>query len=1068
LATNASYYMIVQVAVPSTSGSTTDYTTVTASSQTEWNIQASVIDTTNIVDNRPPVADPNGPYTVDEGSTLQLDGSGSYDPDGDSLSYFWDLDDDKYYDDSTQVNPKYSWSEDGNYTVRLAVYDGQYWDFESTTVTVNNVPPEIYSTTYVYTLTQGNFTQTIPAVEKAQNPTSFYNYSSYSAHTGFEKPFEGKIFLYRDIITNDVSLFIIHDIDGNVYYPGIGYNSGSPNAYCSMNLTGIPSGAYLAQSDDPFEFTLSGSNAQGKWHWLYNTDGGAIGGLPTDTSWSITITPTYWWNVSNWVYHYASGENITLDMNSPITISYQAQTEPTTVETFEGTAITLGAFARDKGSDDNPLDYKFEWNDPYDLGAESSGLTPWDKLFTATHTYHEDGTYSPLLTVTDSDGASATLTFTIKVNNVAPDVFDGTDKTVDEGTKISLSGTFSDPGAYDTHTASWDWGDGFSSAGSVSEENVPPNSTGTATGSHTFSDDGTYMVVLTVQDDEGAIDVISSNVTVNNVAPTIDPLSSYTTDENSPLTLTAQATDPGSDDLIFIWNWGDGTSDTITTYYNDGVGPEPIYDPIINEVKSPGGTYPFSATDIVTHKYGDDGIYMVTLTVKDDDGGIIVVTTYVTVNNVAPTITPILPTTILEEGMPLTLLAESTDPGSDDLTFTWEFEYGPTITNIHYNDGVGPEPIYDPIINEVKSPGGTYPFSVVTINVTVNNVAPTVDTGGPYTIDENSPITLNGIGTDPGSDDLTFNWEFELGPSLSSIHYNDGVGPEPIYHPITNEIKSPGGIYPFSATDTTQHTYGDNGNYTITLTVEDDDGGKTIVTTYIIVNNVAPSILNIEAFMYVNFALRVAGEKWHSVGIILYEDGSEIWSAKVTRQPGDPDKQKATITNVKVDMTKSYIALVDYLPNDPRVNGNVWGGNPVWIDMTFEDGSTERLHHTFNVRQSDWNSTHWNHIDPWEVEFAPHLGGHNITFEASATDPGSDDLIFDWNFGDGSSFGPSIHYNNGVSPDLPKSPDINPMSATNSVVHQYSSSGTYTIILTVTDDDGGTFNMTLVITVVVE
>ena len=34
----------------------------------------------------PPVADPNGPYTGDEGSAIGLDGTGSTDPDGDPLS----------------------------------------------------------------------------------------------------------------------------------------------------------------------------------------------------------------------------------------------------------------------------------------------------------------------------------------------------------------------------------------------------------------------------------------------------------------------------------------------------------------------------------------------------------------------------------------------------------------------------------------------------------------------------------------------------------------------------------------------------------------------------------------------------------------------------------------------------------------------------------------------------------------------------------------------------------------------------------------------------------------------
>jgi hypothetical protein len=170
---------------------------------------------------------------------------------------------------------------------------------------------------------------------------------------------------------------------------------------------------------------------------------------------------------------------------------------------------------------------------------------------------------------------------------------------------------------------------------------------------------------------------------------------------------------------------------------------------------------------------------------------------------------------------------------------------------------------------------------------------------------------------------------------------------------------------------------------------------------------------------------------------------------------------------VKVDMMKNYTALVDYLPNDPDVNGNVWGGNPVWIDMTFEDGSVTRLHHTFNVRQSDWNSDHWNHIDPWEVEFAPHLGGHNITFEAHVEDQGSDDLTVLWDFGDGNYSGPNTYFNNGISPDPFPSPEINPMNAADFAVHSYSYSGTFTITLTVTDDDGAVTTFTITLEVVV-
>jgi len=45
-----------------------------------------------IITNREPVSDAGGPYNVDEGSSITLDGSGSSDPDGTIAEYSWDLD----------------------------------------------------------------------------------------------------------------------------------------------------------------------------------------------------------------------------------------------------------------------------------------------------------------------------------------------------------------------------------------------------------------------------------------------------------------------------------------------------------------------------------------------------------------------------------------------------------------------------------------------------------------------------------------------------------------------------------------------------------------------------------------------------------------------------------------------------------------------------------------------------------------------------------------------------------------------------------------------------------------
>jgi len=79
------------------------------------------------------------------------------------------------------------------------------------------------------------------------------------------------------------------------------------------------------------------------------------------------------------------------------------------------------------------------------------------------------------------------------------------------------------------------------------------------------------------------------------------------------LTFAATATDPGSDDLTFTWDWGDGTPATATTYFNDGIGPDPY--------PSSGGTFPFTATDSQVHKYAAAGSHMLALQVTDDDGG---------------------------------------------------------------------------------------------------------------------------------------------------------------------------------------------------------------------------------------------------------------------------------------------------------------------------------------------------------------------------------------------------------------------------------------------------------------
>ena len=74
--------------------------------------------------------------------TVQFDGRGSTDPDGDTLTYSWDLDGDTVFGDSTLPNPARTYSVAGSYTVRLRVSDGRGGtDTDSTVIRAGNAVP---------------------------------------------------------------------------------------------------------------------------------------------------------------------------------------------------------------------------------------------------------------------------------------------------------------------------------------------------------------------------------------------------------------------------------------------------------------------------------------------------------------------------------------------------------------------------------------------------------------------------------------------------------------------------------------------------------------------------------------------------------------------------------------------------------------------------------------------------------------------------------------------------------------------------------------------------------------
>lgn len=100
-----------------------------------------------VIDNTAPTAIAGGPYIVDAGDSVALDGSASFDPDtsfGDSIiGYEWDMDNDGFYDDAVGATPSFGpLSGSGTSPIALRVTDSLgATHVGTTTLTVVNAAP---------------------------------------------------------------------------------------------------------------------------------------------------------------------------------------------------------------------------------------------------------------------------------------------------------------------------------------------------------------------------------------------------------------------------------------------------------------------------------------------------------------------------------------------------------------------------------------------------------------------------------------------------------------------------------------------------------------------------------------------------------------------------------------------------------------------------------------------------------------------------------------------------------------------------------------------------------------
>ncbi len=304
--------------------------------------------------------------------------------------------------------------------------------------------------------------------------------------------------------------------------------------------------------------------------------------------------------------------------------------------------------------------------------------------------------------VRDKDGGTTTATAMIAVTNAPPvaHILAAPTRSSEE-LSVSLVGAGTDPAGPD-ETA------GFTYAWTVTLNGVVvAGAAGSADPAfaYTPTDNGTYVVALTVTDKDGGGGTDTATVTVSNLAPRVvlagGPVAGEST-EGRPLAFTGSATDVSPTDGAagFAYTW-DVTRNGQPHLSGSGH-------------LAGGAGLPIAFTPV------DDGTYRLTLTVTDKDGGTSSAGRTVVVRNVAPTVLAGGDLTLVP-GAALARAGSFTDPGAAD---------GPWVAAVNY---------------DAARTGST--FQPLTLSGGTFNLATNYSTPGTYVVAVRVSDKDGGVGT---------------------------------------------------------------------------------------------------------------------------------------------------------------------------------------------------------------------------------------------------------------------------------------------------------------------------------
>jgi PKD repeat protein len=766
-------------------------------------------------DNQAPIASFTASPTSGEAPlSVVLDASASSDPDGSIVSYSWDFGNGT---SGTGMNSNVTYANPGTFTITLEVTDNN-GSTSTSSIDIN--------------VNQGN-----------QLPQAAFTAT----------PSTGKAPLVVFLDAGQSS-----DSDGSIVAYDWDFGNGTNGSGQTANVTYVTAGTYtinltvtdnnggvstksqevsVLPANQPPNASFSATPATGKAPLNVSVDASSS----TDPDGSII---SYDWDFDNGTSGTGASASVVYDnigsYDITLTVTDDDGAKSTTSISVEVTAVNqppVASYAITPTSGEAPLVVNMDGSsssDPdgsienylWDFGDGSTG-----NGVTATKTFNNAGTFTVTLTVTDDNGASASISneVTVTSTNVSPLAsFTASPTSGEAPLTVNVDASVSSDPDGTIVQYNWDFGNGITDNKKVA--------------SVTYNNAGSYTITLVVTDNDGGTGTISLQIEVSPAnQPPIPVFTSNLTSGKAPLTIELDASESSDSDgtiTSYDWDFGNGTNSsglntqvtydmpgtytiTLTLVDNDGAIAsvskniqvnDANIPPVANFVASPtsgkspltisldasgsndadgsvvsydwdfgNGTTGSGSTSTVT--YDTDGTYTIVLTVTDNDGATSTTSVQITVQESNQFPVASFTASNLAGVVPLTVSLDASashDPDGEIASFSWDFGNGSTdsgaSTSVTYNN----QGNYTITLTVTDNDGASASVTEE-IQVTLANQPPVASfTATPSTGDTPLQVYLDASASNDKDGTITsYNWDFgdgnsAMGKTVNVTYFNPG------------------------------------------------------------------------------------------------------------------------------------------------------------------------------------------------------------------------------------------------------------------------------------------------------